>query len=61
MKEGMDRKYILVVLLHILAGLGLQGKSMHIQWKVPDFRAEQHVADHLPDNDLSSLNSANWG
>lgn len=31
MKEGMDRKYILVVLLHILAGLGLQGKSMHIQ------------------------------
>lgn len=53
----MDRKDIFIVKLYLLVALELQGKNIHIQWKVPEFRAKQHAAGHLADNVLNSLNS----
>lgn len=57
----MDRKDIFIVKLYLLVALDLQGKNIHIQWKVPEFRAKQHAAGHLADNVLNSLNSTKYG
>lgn len=53
----MDRKDIFIVKLYLLVALDLQGKNIHIQWKVPEFRAKQHAAGHLADNVLLTQQS----